>query len=109
MKQLPEPWSPLNLLSYLVMIGLTGVVFQLLLVNQELIDQVRKELDKAPVVQECPVQPACPVTNSYVTNICPEYDQGWEDAQASECPELTTDELRSMCQDLEELGYVPDC
>jgi hypothetical protein len=48
-----------------------------------------------------------------VTCVCPDYEDGWEDAEhAVGCdPDSGFDieELRALCEDLETYGYVPSC
>lgn len=54
--------------------------------------------------------PRCP--DVLVTCECPDYEEGWEDAEFAEgCdPDpIGIDELRAMCSELEAYGYVPDC
>jgi hypothetical protein len=66
--------------------------------NDRLRDELsRRSVDPIPVVVTCE---------------CPEYEEGWEDAEFVEgCApeEISVEELRDMCSDLEEYGYVPDC
>jgi len=49
----------------------------------------------------------------HVTCECPEYDEGWEDAQHAEgCEpqlEMSIDGLRIMCDDLDMYEYEPGC
>jgi len=49
-----------------------------------------------------------------VTCECPEYDEGWEDAQFMEgCDpdmgEIPIEDLQVMCADLENYEYIPGC
>jgi len=60
------------------------------------------------------VQPQIECPNVSVTCECPEYDEGWDDAQFSEgCDpdinEMGIDELRIICDDLDSYGYIPGC
>lgn len=59
-------------------------------------------------------EPAIQKTEVHVVCECPAYEDGWADAEyAQGCdptePELTEDDLRGMCSELAEYGYVPDC
>lgn len=52
-----------------------------------------------------PVQVAC---------VCPDYDEGWEDAQFVEgCDpalgEIPIEDLRAMCSEMEAYWYAPSC
>jgi hypothetical protein len=45
---------------------------------------------------------------------CPAYEEGWNDAEYAEgCiptePELSEEDIRGMCNELEEYGYVAGC
>lgn len=49
-----------------------------------------------------------------VTCTCPDYEEGWEDAQYVDgCDpawdEMSADDLRLICSELETYGYVPSC
>jgi len=47
-----------------------------------------------------------------VTCVCPEYDEGWDDAEyVSGCDpeEIDIEMLEGMCSELETFGYVPRC
>ena len=55
---------------------------------------------------------SCPAVA--VTCVCHEYDEGWDDAQYAEgcdpsLTELPIDDLRLICAELDEYGYVPGC
>jgi hypothetical protein len=71
---------------------------QLRLDNVRLRDELsRRALEPLPVVVTCE---------------CPDYEEGWEDSEFAEgCnPEpISLEEMRTMCSDLEEYGYEPDC
>lgn len=41
-----------------------------------------------------------------VTCVCPEYDQGWDDAEFAEGCDYDFD---LICAELHEFGYVPNC
>lgn len=69
-------------------------------------DDLEGQLHSALVSQsqQCP-----PVA---VTCVCPDYEEGWEDAQhADGCDteEIELEDLRHMCAELETFGYVPGC
>lgn len=74
--------------------------------NEYLREQLEKERER----------PLSPIVR--VVCECPDYEDGWDDAesmmvQAEECVcregELSDDDIKSMCADLEEYGYVPAC
>jgi hypothetical protein len=97
----PEVPTPINLLLFVVIVGLVGAIFQLQSVNR----QLQYQLDQLSDL-ECP--------EVYVECVCPEYDQGWEDASFAEGCEPTVDEmsfeeLELICQQIEDYGYIPDC
>jgi len=55
-------------------------------------------------------QVTCPPVQ--VTCVCPEYDEGWDDAQFAEgCdPEgIALEDLEFVCAELNEFGYIPAC
>jgi hypothetical protein len=57
------------------------------------------------------VEPSVPVG---VTCICPDYEEGWDDAEyAGGCDpdmgEMTIEELQTVCTELVSFGYVPHC
>jgi len=57
-------------------------------------------------------QAECPMVN--VVCECPEYDEGWDDAQYAEgcdprASEMSIEDLQVMCAEIETYGYVPGC
>ena len=55
---------------------------------------------------------SCPTVQ--VTCECPEYEEGWDDAQFAEgCDpsvnEMAIDDIKLICAELDEYGYVPGC
>ena len=72
--------------------------------NRLLENQLHDTLSRAP--SEC-----SPV---HVTCVCPEYEEGWDDAQFSEgcdtsLSEFSFEELRLMCDDLDSYDQTPGC
>lgn len=90
-------------ISAVVVVALTMRIQQLEADKVELHEQLH-EAQSAP--DRCtPVQVTC---------VCPEYDEGWEDAQFAEgcdpsLSEMPIEELRVICDELEGYGYVPGC
>ena len=73
--------------------------------NNSLEQQLRESL----IRQTLACQPQEPVM---VTCVCPEYDEGWDDAEyVSGCSpeEIDLETLQGMCSELEAFGYVPHC
>lgn len=69
-------------------------------------DALESQLHAALVSQasECaPVQVTCE---------CPDYEEGWQDAEyveGCETEEFSVEDLRHMCEELKTFGYVPGC
>jgi len=68
-------------------------------------DQLHEMIQKSSQL-ECPMVA--------VTCECPEYDEGWDDAQFSEgcdtsLSEFSFEELRLMCDDLDSYDQTPGC
>ena len=60
------------------------------------------------------VQPQVACAPVHVTCECPEYDEGWDDAQFAEgcdpdMTEMDIDALRIVCEELDSYGYIPGC
>lgn len=96
-------------LSAAIMVIPALVVFALTLRVQML------ETEKEDLYQQLHEAHAEPdrCTPVHVTCECPEYDEGWEDAQHAEGCEpqlgMTIDGLQIMCADLDMYEYVPGC
>jgi hypothetical protein len=93
--------TPTNLLLFVVIVGLVGAVFQLQAANRDL----HYQLDRLGILECSPVHVEC---------VCPDYDQGWEDAAFAEgcdsaLDEMSFDELKVMCQEIEDYGEIPGC
>jgi hypothetical protein len=55
---------------------------------------------------------SCPAVA--VTCECPEYEEGWDDAQFAQgcdpsAQEMPIDDIKLICAELDEYGYVPGC
>jgi len=92
--------KPLDLISFVLLISMAGLVAQLSITNSDLRQRLEQRSIECPAVQ--------------VTCVCPEYDEGWEDAQFAEgcdsdMTELPIDDLRLICDDLDDYGYIPGC
>ena len=92
--------KPLDLISFVLLISMAGLVAQLSITNSDLRQRLEQRSIECPAVQ--------------VTCFCPEYDEGWEDAQFAEgcdsdMTELPIDDLRLICDDLDDYGYIPGC
>lgn len=75
-------------------------------------DQLRHRNDQLYELLQQPSQLECPMVA--VVCECPDYDEGWEDAQFAEgCdPDLGSmdiGELQGICDELNSYGYVPSC
>jgi len=87
-----------------VLVLMTTLRIQMLEKEKEELHEQLHEAQEAP--DRCtPVQVTCE---------CPDYDEGWDDAQFSEgcdpdMSELPIEDLRAICADLESYGYVPGC
>jgi hypothetical protein len=75
---------------------------------QAQLDLVRYE--NAALQEKLQPQVACaPV---HVTCECPDYDEGWEDSEymeGCEPEELDVEDLRVICDELNQYGYIPGC
>lgn len=100
---------------YLPAVAITAVVFGIVFGTSWRIH----ELESKNEVLESQLHEAlldrgdgCP--SVHVTCECPEYDEGWDDAQFAEgcdpdMSEIAIDDLRLMCDELDSYGYIPDC
>jgi hypothetical protein len=92
--------KPFDLISFVLLISMAGLVAQLSITNSDLRQRLEQRSIECPAVQ--------------VTCVCPEYDEGWEEAQVAEgcdpdMTELPIDDLRLICDDLDDYGYIPGC
>jgi hypothetical protein len=74
-------------------------------IERDLVEQQNLELREILRTQAAcaPVQVSC---------VCPEYDEGWDDAQFAEgCdPQgIALEDLELICAEISEFGYVPSC
>jgi len=75
-------------------------------------DLLQNRNDKLHELIQRPAQLECPMVS--VTCECPEYDEGWGDAQhANGCDSdmsgISVEELRIMCDDLATYQDIPGC
>jgi hypothetical protein len=92
--------KPLDLISFVLLVTMAGLVAQLSFTNSDLRHRLEQRTIECPAVQ--------------VTCVCPEYDEGWDDAQFAEgCdPSFTQmgiDDLRLICDELDDYEYIPGC
>ena len=75
-------------------------------------DLLQHRNDELHEMIQKPAQLECPMVA--VTCACPEYDEGWEDAQHAigcdpDINEMDLDVLQNICEELDSYGYVPHC
>lgn len=97
-------------LTAAIMVISTVVIFALTLHIQQL------ERDKEELHQQLHESHMAPdrCTPVHVTCECPEYDEGWDDAQFAEgcdpsVTEMDIDDLRILCDELDSSQYIPGC
>jgi len=92
--------KPLDLIMFVVAMAMATVMLQLSIVNSDL----RQRLDQSEA------EPS----SVMVTCVCPEYEEGWDDAVSAQgCDpgfdETPIEDLRLICAELDAFGYVPGC
>ena len=96
--------KPVQIILLVLVVALAAVGWNL----QTQLQAVRA--DNAQLREALRTQVACAPVE--VTCVCPEYEEGWDDAEFAEgCDPagIPIDDLEFICAELEEFGYVPRC
>lgn len=93
-----------------VLISMTGLLFASMEwrsaeKQKELLEERIRFMEMRDLLDARPTHVVCE---------CPAYEDGWDDAEVAEgCSpteiSISEEDLREMCSELEEYGYVPDC
>jgi len=103
--------TPTQITLFMLPAALTTIVAFLSALAWDLQTQLEdSRTENAQLRESLPTQMACAPVQ--VTCVCPEYEEGWDDAEFAEgCDpaEIELEQIELICAELDEYGYVPRC